>query len=509
MSDDSSSSDSGSSWSDDSTSSSGDSGGYGSDSFTETTHKSWFDRLKEAIVGVLIGLVMIPGAVVLLFWNEGRAVTTARSLTEGAGLVVSVSPQRIDPANNDKLVHVSGDVTLGGQAADPEFGVSAAAVKLVRKVEMYQWKEESRSEKRTKLGGGEETVTTYHYSRVWSDRFNDSSRFKQSGGHHNPPMRFTGRDFLVSKANLGAFDLGPDTLRQLSGGEPLPVPPAAEARARQTAGNMARVIDSQIYVGRDPGTPQVGDLRISYEAVVVNQVSVIGRQAGSGFGTYQTKAGDQLLMVEKGLVPAATMFKHAQDANTVLTWILRGVGALVMFIGFGLFFRPLGVLADVIPILGDIIRLGTGAISLAMTAVLASITIAIAWLVYRPIVGILVLLVGIGMAVGLWSLGRKRRAARPMMPGGMVPAGAGGGTFLPPQAPMGQMPPGQWQYPQMPPGQHPQAPPGQWPQQPYPPQPQQGQWPQQPYPQQQGQWQGQPQQGHPPQGYPPQGPVQR
>jgi hypothetical protein len=509
VSDDSSSS-SDSSWSGDSTSAgsdSGDSGGYGGDTYTETTHKSWFQRLQEAIVGVLIGLVMIAGSVGLLFWNEGRAVTTARSLTEGAGLVVSVPPERVDPANNDKLVHVAGNLTLGGQAADPEFGVSAAAVKLVRKVEMYQWKEESRSEKRTKLGGGEETVTTYHYTRVWSDKYNESSRFKQPGGHHNPPMRFTSRDFLVSKANLGAFDMGPETLRQLHGGEPLPVPAAAEPRARQTAGNMARVIDSQIYVGRDPASPQIGDLRITYETVTANQVSVIGRQAGNGFGTYQTKAGDQLLMVEKGLVPAATMFKHAQDANTVLTWILRGVGALVMFIGFGLFFRPLGVLGDVIPILGDIIRLGTGAISLAMTAVLASITIAIAWLYYRPLVGILVLLVGIGLAVGLWSLGRKRRAARPMaMPGGMVPAGAGGGQFLPPQAPMGQMPPGQWQHPQMPPGQHPQAPPGQWPQQ-YP--PQQGQWPQQPYPpqpypQQPGQWQGQPQQGYPQQGYPPQ-----
>jgi hypothetical protein len=187
----------------------------------------------------------------------------------------------------------------------------------------------------------------------------------------------------------------------------------------------------------------------------------------------------------------------------MITWIVRGVGALVMFIGFALFFRPLGVLADVLPILGDIIRLGTGAVGLALTAVLAPLTIAIAWFYYRPIVGILVLLAGIAIAVGLWFLGRSRRASRPMaMPPGMAPAGPAG-YGMPPQVPMGRMPP------QGPMGQMP--PPGQWP--PQQPQPQgqwqqpQGQWPQ---PQPQGQWQ-QPQgpwpQQQPP--APPQGPVQR
>ena len=113
-----------------------DFGGYGGDSFTETTQTSWFERLKGAIVGVLIGLLMIPVAVVLLFWNEGRAVTTARSLTEGAGLVQSVSADRVDPANQDKLVHVAGPLALGGSVSDADFGVTAQAVRLIRKVEM-------------------------------------------------------------------------------------------------------------------------------------------------------------------------------------------------------------------------------------------------------------------------------------------------------------------------------------------------------------------------------------
>jgi len=433
---------------------SADTSGYGADSFAETTQTSWFERLKGAIVGVLIGLALIPISVVLLFWNEGRAVTTARSLTEGAGLVRPVLADRVDPANQDKLVHVAGPLVLGGSVSDGEFGVTAQAVRLVRKVEMYQWKEESKSETRKKLGGGEETVTTYSYVREWSDRVHDSARFKQPGNHHNPQMRYTGRNVTVAKASLGAFEVSQDVLGRLSGGEPLPVDPSVEARVRQTVGGPARVVDGRIYVGRDPDSPQIGDLRISYDVVTATQISVVARQAGSGFGPYQTAAGDRLLMVEKGTVPAEQMFKEAQQANTVLTWILRGVGAVAMFIGFVLFFRPLSVLGDVIPFLGDIIGLGTGAIGFAMTAVLSAITIAVAWLYYRPIVGLLVLVVGVGIAVGLWFLGRRRRAARQIAaPAGMAPA-APGGHAMPPQRQMGQMPStGQWQQPQTQQGQ--------------------------------------------------------
>ena len=45
-------------------------------------------------------------------WNEGRAVRTAESLEEGAGAVVSVPADAVDPGNEGKLVHVSEQ--LGG-----------------------------------------------------------------------------------------------------------------------------------------------------------------------------------------------------------------------------------------------------------------------------------------------------------------------------------------------------------------------------------------------------------
>jgi hypothetical protein len=56
------------------------------DTFTEVTSRSWISRIGQSIVGVLIGLVMVIASIVVLFWNERRAIQTARSLAEGAGL---------------------------------------------------------------------------------------------------------------------------------------------------------------------------------------------------------------------------------------------------------------------------------------------------------------------------------------------------------------------------------------------------------------------------------------
>ena len=151
---------------------------------------SWLDRLKQSVGGVVFGLVLILAMVVILFWNEGRAVQTARSLAEGAGLVASVSSSTIDPANEGKLIHVTGAVTTTGPVSDLKFGVSAPGLSLVRKVEMYQWVERSTTEKKVELGGSETQVTKYTYERQWSDTYHKSSEFNEPAEHVNPPLEY-------------------------------------------------------------------------------------------------------------------------------------------------------------------------------------------------------------------------------------------------------------------------------------------------------------------------------
>ncbi|ESY13571.1 TMEM43 family protein [Mesorhizobium sp. C386A] len=388
-----------------------------SDSFREVTSVSWFGRIKRAVGGVIFGLILIALMVIGLFWNEGRAVQTARSLAEGSGAVVSVGADSVDTANDGKLVHVSGLVTADSGLADPDFGIATQGLRLSRSVEMYQWKEESKSETTKKLGGGEETVTTYSYSKVWDDSQIDSSDFKKPDGHQNPPMEIHGRTFQIPEGKLVAFDLDTPVLDRIEGDKDysLSADQSAAIKAAYIGTKPLSIVDGKIYLGNDNTTPALGDYRIGYELAPLGVISIIARQAGSRLEPYQTQAGDALLMVDTGNVPAEKMFADAVSANTLITWLLRGAGLLLLTIGFALFLSPIGVILDVIPFLGSMARMGTGIIAFVLAILVGTVTIAIAWFWYRPLLALAILAAGVIAAVIVYRIGRSRRPAVPVV----------------------------------------------------------------------------------------------
>ncbi len=387
-----------------------------SDSFTEVATKSWTSRIGESIKGVLVGLVLIAGSCYFLFWNEGRAVQTQRSLTEGASLVVAVAPARVDPANDGKLVHLSGDLKPGAALADPDFMVTAVALRLARTVEMYQWKEETKTETRRNVGGSEETVTTYEYVRTWSETRNDSSRFRRPEGHVNPPMAYRSTSYSSRDATLGAYRPGTNITDRLPTSAELPLDRSLADKLAGRVKGPVQVIDGRIYLGDNPSLPRIGDLRIGFNVAPPGPTSIIARQAGTGFAEYQTKAGDRLLMVRPGSYSAADMFAAAQRENQILTWIMRFAGMLAMFLGFMLILRPLVVVADVVPFIGSILGAGAGIVSLVLTAIIAPLVIALAWFWYRPLVSAAVLAIGFGLAYGFKRWASRRVAARKAQP---------------------------------------------------------------------------------------------
>jgi hypothetical protein len=388
-----------------------------SDHFTETSSQSWFSRIGESIKSVLIGLLMFVVSFPLLFWNEGRAVRTARSLTEGSGSVVSVPADAVDPSHEGKLVHVTGPVTTSGPAADPELGVEANGLKLVRKVEMYQWIESQKTETHKKLGGGEEKVTTYDYKRDWSTDVIDSTAFKHPEGHENPgAFPVEPQTFVASDPKVGAFTLAPEQIGQLDNGKDLPVAEDALANLPEELGDKAKISSGAFYLGNDPAAPALGDTRISYQIVAPAVVSVIGAQTGQTFAPWQAEAGDAIFLVDEGPHAAAEMFQAAQSANATMTWILRAVGFFLMFLGLVLVFKPISVFADVVPLFGTMLGAGLGIFSFLIALFLSLVTIAVAWIAVRPVLAITLLALALGGLVFLVVRGRKKKALRAVIP---------------------------------------------------------------------------------------------
>tara|TARA_R110002124_G_scaffold21502_2_gene82434 strand:- start:2615 stop:3895 length:1281 start_codon:yes stop_codon:yes gene_type:complete len=415
------------------------------DQFTTTSSTSWFSRVGSAFGGIIFGLILILGSIGALSWNEGRAIKTIKGLKEGARLVVEAPIRPIDAASDQKLVHVSGPVVVTTPLTDEAFGVSATGVRLVRNVEMYQWQETSTSETRTKLGGGEETVTTYSYSKDWSGGGNDSSAFAQQAGHENPPFDIEGATVTARDATLGDFRLSERVIDGIGGATTLPITPAQRESILLALGDdrPVRISQNHIYLGQ-PGapapapapalapvandtataggpvtapatpasqsalTPQVGDVRIAFELTPAAEISVVARQSGDGFLPYRATNGEEMLLVDDGNVPAADMFAGAQTANQIITWLIRVGGIAVMMGGFSMLFAPLGVLGDVLPLFGTIIRMGTGLVGFVLAMVIGSITIALSWMVFRPLVGIGILVVGALIAYLVFRLGHRK-----------------------------------------------------------------------------------------------------
>ena len=378
---------------------------------TEVTSQSWFGRIGESIKSFLFGLALFVAAFPVLFMNEGRAVKTEKSLKEGAGAVVSVDSGRVDAVNDQKLVHMSGRAKTEETLADSDFQISANAIKLRRHVEMYQWEEKKESKTQKKLGGGSETVTTYSYNKSWSDRPVDSSSFKEQG-HPNPTeMPYQSRDQEAQKVTLGAFALTSSLVGKMNDYQALSLTDQDRQKLPSELRSKLKVNNGVFYQGADPANAQVGDVRISFSVVQPADVSVISKQTGNTFEPYRASAGMDIEMLKSGIQGAQAMFQQALQENTMFTWILRAVGFVMMFLGLVLFFRPISVLGDILPIFGSLLAFGTGLFAFVISAVLSIGTIAVAWIVYRPVIGIALLVVAIAMRVGLAMRGRKKVAA--------------------------------------------------------------------------------------------------
>ncbi len=383
------------------------------DSFSVVSSESWFSRVAGSIKSVLFGIILFLVSFPLLYWNEGRAVRTARSLSEGLGAVVPVSADSVDASKEGKLVHVSGAVKTSAPVADDELGVKTDGVKLLRTVEMYQWTEHETKETKKKAGGSTETVTTYDYKQEWAKGRVDSSSFKHSEGHENPEAPpYQSKTFTADPVNVGAFTMSEEQVSKLTDAAALPVDASAAEKLPPAVKSKMQVREGKFYMAESPATPKVGDVRISFEEVKPATVSLVAVQKASTFAPYQAKAGDAILLVETGVHTAAEMFKTAQDRNAVLTWILRGVGFFMMFLGLFMVFSPIAVMADVLPLFGTALSAGIGLFAVLGAAVLTVFTIAVAWVVVRPVLGISLLVVAVAGVFWLLKIGRGKRAVR-------------------------------------------------------------------------------------------------
>lgn len=381
--------------------------------FVEKSSQGWLSRIMESIKGVLFGLVLVAAAFPLLWVNEGCAVKIAKGLAQGRGSVVMVAHTPVVASNHGKLVHLQGKATTTAGANDTLMAVKApGAIKLTRSVEMYQWVEHTTTKKEKKVGGAEETTTEYSYTKEWSSAANNSKVFKvhvkDGQSTDNPAMAYQGESFAATDVTVGAFSLTPGLVSDISGDTPhyITVVPPGLTGARVEAGGL--YISSRFG---SASSPQVGDYRIKWSKTEPGDVTIIARQNGNSLDDWPTSQGTTIGMLQKGNATPDQMFTSAEKGNATRTWFCRLGGFLMMMIGLTMIFKPLSTVADVVPLIGGLVGMGTSFVSFVLAAPLSLLTIALAWVFYRPLIGIPLLLLAVGVLVGGFMLARKRKTA--------------------------------------------------------------------------------------------------
>ena len=378
------------------------------DRFTETTSTGWFSRIGSSIAGVFTGGILVLVSIGLLWWNEGRSVGTAKGLAEGAKVTMEAEAGTVDPAKEGRLVHVIGKTTLEGPAEDELFGITGPdLLKLRRLVEVFQWVEETKQTTRTKLGGGEETITEYSYDKKWDDEAHDSAKFKRPHGHENVKAKVEAANFQAAEVSLGAFRLPEFLLSQWQNFQPhaLPDPETLPDSLR----DAATIQEKWLVLSNTPAAPVPGDARVQFESMKPGEVSVLARQVKDTFEEYTTKQDTTIGRIASGAQSKESMYAAAETENTIIAWLLRLGGFLAMLIGTMLLFRPLKVLADVL-------GAGTGFVAFLLSGVGSLTIIALAWVWYRPLLGITLLVVAGGGIYWLKKAMKPKNATPPEIP---------------------------------------------------------------------------------------------
>ncbi len=343
--------------------------------------------------GVIVGIMMLIGGTILLWWNEGNNVRNLKATAELEQKYTDVSSETVDPANDGKLVAMGGDLTVVDErVGDAVFSVAAKTALLKRTVEMYQWEEHEE---------GDGDSTTYSYEMVWKEELIDSTPF-HNRGHENPTsMPYDSAVFGARDVLLGAYRLSAEQIENL---------PAEKAIDDPTA-NMPNYTPSGRYLASgDLSSPKIGDIRISWSYNDWSEATVLAQISGESFVTYTAENGKTYNRVEEGLHTGAEMIQMIRDDDNMLKWILRAVGAVAILIGYLSLISPLTKVLSFIPIFGGLVSGALFLVELLASIVHSLVVIAIAWVVYRPVIGISLLAAALVLIILQIVISKKKKA---------------------------------------------------------------------------------------------------
>eukprot|EP00429_Kryptoperidinium_foliaceum_P007020 CAMPEP_0176005814 /NCGR_PEP_ID=MMETSP0120_2-20121206/2400_1 /TAXON_ID=160619 /ORGANISM="Kryptoperidinium foliaceum, Strain CCMP 1326" /LENGTH=491 /DNA_ID=CAMNT_0017338533 /DNA_START=73 /DNA_END=1544 /DNA_ORIENTATION=+ len=386
----------------------------------------------------VFGILLWIGSMYLIFWNEQRGVLRRRELEEGFKMVTTVRLEDFQDGllmlQDGDLVHVTGRLsTTPLVLKDEEFGVVAgndgdamglvgssddnstdvlsnrtdtvisnstqpqnlAALRLLRRVMMYQWIESWESRDTTNWKGETTTKYTYYYYEEWSKFHHNSSEYDDKN-KRNPDPPFRSREWKASKVMLGnEFELSTKVLNNMRWYEQvddLEIEKIPDKDLRERISHQESSNDTFYYRATEdssPSRPKVGDMILWWQLVEIDIISIVARIEGNQLTTFPARMGNRNVLIQKGNHTKQEMLEQAMEETAQNAIALRLVGILMLFLSVGVLLKPYSAAMTTFPVIDKCIR-GTPpscifpCTAITITVAMASIAVSLAWLTYRP-----------------------------------------------------------------------------------------------------------------------------
>lgn len=246
------------------------------------------DRVKDFLplaMRIAGGLLLLVGLILAAVTEKGLIDHHDAIMRHGSEVLDLGGDAQPEANQHGALARISGVPQLSQPPHDPDFNLQVAAPVLIRRVEMFQWRE-------VDVGG------QVHYELDWVDHPLDASRFKHPDGHSNPgAFPIEGHRFDAGQVRVGGFILSPELLQALPGSQP--VLPDMRHLPVNLAASFSLSADT-LLTSVSPNSPRLGDLRVSWEAVPLQMVTVFARINGDRLVPTNDAANDKVYSIEVG-----------------------------------------------------------------------------------------------------------------------------------------------------------------------------------------------------------------
>ncbi len=123
---------------------------------------------------------------------------------------------------------------------------------------------------------------------------------------------------------------------------------------------------------------------------------------------YTTKEKSRIAVFREGTHDGASLIDEIETGQKAMKWIVRLIGTILIIGGIKSLFGPLTALSSYVPILRNIVGGAVGLISFLVGLAISLIVIAISWVVFRPVLGISLLVAAIVLIILAKKFGSKK-----------------------------------------------------------------------------------------------------